>query len=148
MTKSSPLDCLEDMAIGELVSALRICRLCLADCKSYGSPLPHAIFDADRLARETVRSCVDPDGHSDINDVERRADAVIEALGLAGLRQRMNAADHALRRNRSGDELLDAIGRQLADAIARLHELHRNRFRTTLVARWQTPGNGRPGTTL
>jgi hypothetical protein len=146
--KSRPLDCLGDITIGELVSLMRISRRCLADCGLDWPPLPHAIYVADQLARVAIREAVDVDGDSDINDVERRADAVLEALGLAGLRQRLSAVDHQLRARADARDLVDSISRQLAEAIARLHELHRNRFRTTLVARWQTPGNGRPGTTL
>jgi hypothetical protein len=102
---------------------------------------PHAAYAALMFARQGIRDAID-DG-ADCNSIERHADAIVEAIGLTGVLERMHALDHATLYRHGNDELLAAINRQILDAITRLADEVSSRYRTAVVSRHQSPADAR-----
>jgi hypothetical protein len=112
---------LDDQAIGSIVCALRV---------------------AIGMARQEIRDAVE-DG-ADCNETERRFDGLVEAVGITGVEQKINALDHAESHYGPGDgELRSVIDRQIGDAIRRLRDAASSRYLTAVVSRYQTPADAR-----
>lgn len=119
----NPLDPIvsDKLAAGGILAGLKLARQSLADPDyiSGASFTGPAFYRAWRIVRELIWGVVDD--FADVNRSHGHADAVIEALGLTGVLERVNAIDHH-RRSRSevAGKLLDVVDRQLTGAITRL----------------------------
>ena len=107
---------------GEILAALKLARWCLAnpDPVVVGDAMPPAFYAAIQMIRSLVWDRVDDGGSCDVS--QDHADAIAEAMGIAGILERVHAIEH-LRRTRSDSaayELTQAVGRQFSGAITSL----------------------------
>jgi hypothetical protein len=112
---------LDDQTIGSVVCALRVAQwgVQLPDWnRDFSATTPDAVPFAIGLARKEIADTVADDGS--VSEIERKVDAIVEAIGLTGIGQRINALDYA-ELNHGGDATLrDDIARQLQRAIRQL----------------------------
>ncbi len=138
---------LDDQTIGSVVCALRVAQwgVQLPDWnRDFSATTPDAVPFAIGLARKEIADTVADDGS--VSEIERKVDAIVEAIGLTGIGQRINALDYA-ELNHGGDATLrDDIARQLQRAIRQLLDAASTRYRTAVVSRWQTSAHARPST--
>lgn len=109
------------LAAGGIIAALKVARWCLANPDYVnGRPFtPPALHFAMGMLRSLTWDAVDD--CADVNRSQSYADAVIEAIGLAGLLERIHAIDHHWRLGSIDvGELVDVVDRQLTGAITRL----------------------------
>jgi hypothetical protein len=132
--KPGILAILDDQTIGSVVCALRVAQwgVQFPDCnRDFSATTPHAVPFAIALARKAIADTVAEDGS--ISEIERKVDAIVEAIGLTGIGQRINALDYA-ELNHGGDATLrDDIARQIQHAIRRLLDAAATRYRTASV---------------
>lgn len=119
----APLDPIvrDKLATGGILTALKLSRWLIDNPDAVGGFLrtPPAIYRVIEAIRSHVWDAVD-DG-SDINRSQEHADAAIEAMGLTGFLERVNAIEHLRRTGAPGaDELANTVVRQVTGAITRL----------------------------
>jgi hypothetical protein len=113
----------DKLAAGGMLTAMKVAKWCLAN-PDYVNALPSTPASFF-FAMETLRSLVFDvvDDYADVNRSQCHADAVMESLGLTGLRELINAMAHH-RRTRPvapfAEEMVGRAWEQLSNAIDRL----------------------------
>jgi hypothetical protein len=110
----------DPMIRGEIIACLKIVRWCIANPRTYhGRPkAPEALYKSLDMVRATIRDSVDD--CSDMVRVDERAAAIVVELGIAGLRDRIDAIEHGRRTGEWTCELEDEANRMVSAAIERL----------------------------
>jgi hypothetical protein len=108
---------------GQIAASLKIAKRSLRDPDGSSGRL-RVSADVNRAlwtARQQIFDAVD--GGADINATESHAEAIVHALNLTGVMERLAAINHLWRvGNPDADELVRVVHQQITDAIRRLTE--------------------------